>query len=199
MLAHVDRDLRLPDGRLARIRAAVPNDAAAMVTLMRAQAEDGRGMVISADQVGESAKFRARIEEQEERRARGELAISWVAELAGELVAEGHVAELAPALCRHVADLSLGVHPHAQRLGLGRALLTTLVDAARRAGILRLELRVRADNDRARALYSSVGFVDECVRRRFVRLADGTFVDDLVMVRFFEPTFATLPRSGSAP
>lgn len=195
----MDRDLRLPDGRIARIRAAVPNDAAAMVALMRAQAEDGRGMVITADQVGEPAKFRARIEEQEARRTRGELAISWVAELAGELVAEGHVAELPPALCRHVADLSLGVHPSAQRLGLGRALLTTLVDEARRAGIVRVELRVRADNDRARALYASVGFADECVRQRFVRLADGTFVDDLVMVRFLEPIFATLLRSERAP
>jgi len=199
MLARVDRDLRLRDGRLARIRPAVPDDAAALVRLMRAQAEDGRGMVITADQVGEATKFRARIEEQEERRARGELAISWVAELARELVAEGHIAELAPALCRHVADLSLGVHPVAQRLGLGRAVLTTLVDEARRAGILRVELRVRADNDRARALYASVGFVDECERRRFVRLADGTFVDDIVMVRFFEPIFAALTHSERAP
>lgn len=198
MLRRVDRDLRLHDGRLARIRPATPDDAAALVTLMRAQAEDGRGMVITADQVGEATKFRARLEEQEERRARGELAISWVAELAGALVAEGHIAELPPALCRHVADLSIGVHPVAQRLGLGRAVLVTLVDAARRAGILRVELRVRADNDRARSLYRSVGFVDECVRQRFVRLADGTFVDDIVMVRFFEPIFAALPLDGPA-
>jgi ribosomal protein S18 acetylase RimI-like enzyme len=47
------------------------------------------------------------------------------------------------------------------------------------------ELYTRQDNDRARALYESEGFVIESTRARFIRLPDGRYVDDLVYVRFF--------------
>ena len=178
------RELALPDGRVAVLRPASVDDAEGLVTLIRAQADDRRGMVITADQVSDASVFRARLEEQRARRERGELAVTWVAELDGALVAEGHIAALAPARLRHVAGLALGVHPGAQRLGLGRAVLHALLDAAHASGTVRVELRVRADNVRARALYRSAGFSDESVFRQFVRLDDGTFVDDVGMVRF---------------
>ena len=52
--------------------------------------------------------------------------------------------------------------------------------------MLRVELGVRADNLRAVALYRSLGFVEEGVRRDFVRLGDGSFVDDITMGQLFE-------------
>jgi ribosomal protein S18 acetylase RimI-like enzyme len=55
---------------------------------------------------------------------------------------------------------------------------------AKAGGIERLELYVRRDNDRARALYQSEGFTEESTRARFVRLPGGKYVDDLVYVRF---------------
>jgi putative acetyltransferase len=62
-----------------------------------------------------------------------------------------------------------------------------LIDHARAHGLIRIELYTRDDNMRGRALYESLGFVLEGVRRKFVRLEDGTFVDDLTMVRFLTP------------
>lgn len=53
-----------------------------------------------------------------------------------------------------------------------------------RRGLHRLELYVRSDNERALGLYLSLGFETESVRRDFVRLDDGSFLDDLCMVRF---------------
>lgn len=83
----------------------------------------------------------------------------------------------------------MGIHPKAQGLGLGRALVETLLawaDAPPRDGepaIERVELYVRADNPRAIALYRSVGFEEEGRRRGFVRTPDGERVDDLVLTR----------------
>lgn len=51
-------------------------------------------------------------------------------------------------------------------------------------GIERLQLSMRGDNVRAKALYDSLGFEVESVKTRFVKLPDGTYVDDLTMVRF---------------
>lgn len=109
-----------------------------------------------------------------------------VAEEGDALVGSATVRRYEPPLTRHVAVLSLGVHPDAQRRGHGRALLRGVCDLARdELGVTRLELFMRADNARAKALYESEGFEVEGARRRFVRLPDGTLVDDLILVRFF--------------
>jgi ribosomal protein S18 acetylase RimI-like enzyme len=60
----------------------------------------------------------------------------------------------------------------AGRLGLGRALLDALESWARAAGVRRLELTVRVDNDRARRLYERAGYAVEGVRRGSL-LVDG--------------------------
>lgn len=88
--------------------------------------------------------------------------------------------------CAHVGILALGVHPDHQGIGLGRALMEALIAQAATLGMTRLELYVRGDNHRARALYASLGFVEEGVRRRFVRLPDGTHVDDHIMARLLD-------------
>ncbi len=54
--------------------------------------------------------------------------------------------------------LLLGVVPAHQRQGLGRRLLAWLEKCAGTAGILRIQLQVRADNERARAFYRALGY-----------------------------------------
>ena len=45
-------------------------------------------------------------------------------------------------------------------LGIGRALTEACIECAKAAGYAQLELSVVAENDRAVALYESVGFVE---------------------------------------
>ena len=88
---------------------------------------------------------------------------------------------LLPAFLRHVGVAAVGIAPAHQGLGAGRALMEALIAHARATGLERVELYVRTDNPRAIALYRSLGFEHEGTRRRFVRLPDGTYVDDHVM------------------
>ncbi|MCA9567435.1 MAG: GNAT family N-acetyltransferase [Myxococcales bacterium] len=154
------------------VRPAVPADAEAIRALDLALVADGRGEVREAADVAEVPAIRERL-------ARGG---AFVAELDGRVVGNGSLHVFTPARCRHVASLAVGVHPDAQRRGIGRALMRRILEEARAAGVHRLELYVRADNDRALALYRSLGFEVESVRRDFIRLADGTLLDDLCMV-----------------
>jgi putative acetyltransferase len=108
----------------------------------------------------------------------------WIVAADGErVIGQVTLARLRATLVRHVALLGIQVHPEAQGRGLGRALMERAIAWAASTDVLRIELYVRADNERARRLYASLGFVVEGVRRDFVRLPDGTFVDDLVMAR----------------
>ena len=66
---------------------------------------------------------------------------------------------------------------------VGSALMTALMDYADRWGqILRIELNVFADNDRAIGLYERFGFVREGLMRKYA-LRDGQYVDSLMMAR----------------
>lgn len=98
----------------------------------------------------------------------------------------GHLRRFRPTKVRHVAQTSLEVHPNAQRLGVGRAIMLGLFEWARAVGINRVQLNVFADNHRAIALYESLGFERCGVRRRLVREADGSERDDLEMGILFD-------------
>lgn len=63
---------------------------------------------------------------------------------------------------------TIGVDPDWQGHGIGRALLTRLLDAADQLGAT-VFLEVRTDNDAARALYESCGFTVVGLRRRYYR------------------------------
>jgi ribosomal-protein-alanine N-acetyltransferase len=53
---------------------------------------------------------------------------------------------------------SIAIAPEAAGQGLGRRLATHTIDAVEDAGVTRISLEVRADNDRAIALYESLNF-----------------------------------------
>jgi L-phenylalanine/L-methionine N-acetyltransferase len=83
----------------------------------------------------------------------------------------------------HARLLGIGIAPAWQGRGLGAQLIARLLDWADNwAGVLRVELVVHADNERAQALYRRMGFVEEG-RMRAYALKDGRYVDALSMAR----------------
>jgi putative acetyltransferase len=91
--------------------------------------------------------------------------------------------------------LGIAVAGHAQRQGVGRALMQALLDYADRwATVLRVELSVFTDNERAIGLYRRFGFEVEGTYRAYA-LRDGVYVDALAMARLHPNP----PRWASAP
>jgi ribosomal protein S18 acetylase RimI-like enzyme len=81
---------------------------------------------------------------------------------------------------RHVGRLGMGLLPDYRRRGLGRHLAVQTIDAARQAGIERVELDVFASNQPAIALYRGLGFVIEGIKHR-ARKLDGQYDDNVFM------------------
>jgi ribosomal-protein-alanine N-acetyltransferase len=73
--------------------------------------------------------------------------------------------------------LTLGVAPAWRRRGIARILLQELIVRARDGGAQRLLLEVAADNMAALALYTSLGFAQQGIRRNYYRRAPGPSVD----------------------
>ena len=81
---------------------------------------------------------------------------------------------------RHRGALGMGVLAGYRGRGIGKQLMVATLAHARRNGIIRVELEVRADNVRAIKLYERLGFVHEG-RKRNGMCFDGTYFDSLTM------------------
>jgi ribosomal-protein-alanine N-acetyltransferase len=76
--------------------------------------------------------------------------------------------------------LTLGVLPEMRRLGVGRALLDVVVAQAGRRRVASVVLEVAADNEAARRLYFSAGFIRVGTRPRYYR-RDHATIDALIL------------------
>ena len=65
---------------------------------------------------------------------------------------------------------NIGVHPDARRRGIGRKLMTYLIDEARRAKAEMIHMEVRTSNVPAITLYRSLGFDEMGVRKGYYRV-----------------------------
>lgn len=92
---------------------------------------------------------------------------------------------------RHVGTLGMTVRRRYWGLGLGRAICEAALSEAHIRGINRIELRVRADNDRAIQLYETVGFIHEG-RLQHSFYCDGNYHDELAMAALLDD-FPSLP------
>ncbi len=84
---------------------------------------------------------------------------------------------------RHSAWLGIMVHDEFHGRGVGRALMTRLLELADRwLGLVRVDLTVLAYNERAVALSEKLGFVREGVQRKACYF-DGQLHDIVMMAR----------------
>lgn len=110
--------------------------------------------------------------------------IELVWEEGGRILGEIHASNPGIAALAHLlTDLTIAVAPDAQGRGVGRGLFRALLDEviAHMPHIHRVELFARSSNQRARALYHSLGFVDEGLLRARVNNSRGVPEDDTLM------------------
>jgi L-phenylalanine/L-methionine N-acetyltransferase len=160
------------------LRKARPGDAPILCAAERETARQAGRLVSRPHELAEQA-FAARIAALE-----GFGGYS-VAECDGTIVAHGILEPISPlAAHAHVRALTIVVHPGFTRRGIGSALMQALLDHARRNEVEKIELRVRDGNVDALRLYRRFGFVEEGRSRRRVKLAAGSYLDDICMAWF---------------
>lgn len=103
------------------------------------------------------------------------------AELDGQLIALAGAQAPKYKRMAHQAELGITVLKEFWRQGLGRKLTLCIIEWANVEGLRKLTLRVFADNERAHALYRSLGFTQEGILKEDALRTDGSYSDTIVM------------------
>jgi putative acetyltransferase len=170
-------------------RRAGPEDALAFTRMMADEGVFGQLLQLP---IPDPALWRKRLEVTSEPEHAD---ISLVAKLDGEVVGSVWLHSVGRNLRRrHALALGISVAKSVQGRGVGTALMEALVDYADRwAGVLRIELTVWADNERAIRFYRKFGFETEG-RMRAYGLRDGRY-DDVLATARLNPRPPTLLRN----
>ncbi|MBE2898288.1 ribosomal protein S18-alanine N-acetyltransferase [Pasteurellaceae bacterium 20609_3] len=99
---------------------------------------------------------------------------------------QGHIAGFA--ICQVVLDeatlFNLAIAPEYQRQGLGKALLSALMESLRAQGVATLWLEVRQSNQRAQRLYDTLGFNEVSLRKNYYPTPDGGREHAVIMAAY---------------
>ena len=162
------------------LRGARPDDLDAIMALERSTfaADAWPDHAMSSELAGEHTYYLVAVDD-----ARPDEIVAYAGLLAPRGAGQGDIQTIA-------------VAPFARGIGLGRGLMHALITQARRRHVAELFLEVRADNAIARALYTSLGFVEIGVRRGYYQPDDV----DAISMRLTVPAAVTRPaESGAAP
>jgi RimJ/RimL family protein N-acetyltransferase len=165
-----------------RIRTATVEDAP---LLAAAEVETARtpGLLVSKPEELNANAFAMRIAELGAPGLRGRYIVA--CNERGEIVGHALLDPMPLARLAHVFRLTIVVHPAHTAKGIGRAMMNDLLEWAQRdSRVEKIELLVRATNERAIRLYRSCGFVEEGRFTRRIKLGDGSYVDDIAMAWF---------------
>lgn len=170
---------QLKDGSTATLRMVRPADAAQICEMTRLIVEAGEGMVRTVDEIPKTPDDTAVGIRRWMRERRG---LFIVAECDRRLAGQADIR--VPPLRRlaHGGSFTISIHPRWQGKGLGRVMTQAAMDWAKEAGLAQVNLTVFASNGRARKLYESLGFIEQGIRRGYVRYEDGRVDDDVLMV-----------------
>jgi len=83
---------------------------------------------------------------------------------------------------RHIGELGMGVVPDWRGKGVGKELLSRVIEHSWKIGLTRIELEVFASNKAAISLYEHFGFEHEGTKRN-ARYIDGKYEDVFVMAQ----------------
>ena len=160
------------------VRKAEPGDAAELVELALAVGSEPEGWLVT------NGTWRSVSDERRYVRAirRSKAAAVLVAEAPEGIVGRLSLSRDPHPASRHVADLGLMVAADWRRRGVGRALMLGAEEWARGAGVRKLELHVLPYNEAAIALYESLGYEREGVRRNHYRRG-ADLVDAVLMAK----------------
>ena len=175
------RTINLKDGRSCILRPTHPDDSEQMIEYMKHTAGETPYLLRYPDEVSYTL-------EQERELLTTMLnspdQVMMVAIVDGQVAGNCSISRLGTKRkIRHRCSMAIALYQAYWNLGIGYAMIDYLTEMAIQLGYEQMDLEVVADNTRAQALYRKCGFTETGRRARALKFDDGTYHDELLMVK----------------
>ena len=87
----------------------------------------------------------------------------------------------------HIGEIRVFVTPEFRSHGIAQALLKELFTVAAGMRLERVICQIPAEQDRVRVMFEEAGFQPEAIMNEWIKSADGTLHDLIVMSRYLNP------------
>ena len=177
------KEIRLKDGRTAIFRSPLPSDAEAALEYMKITAGETPYLLRTPEEirlsVADEEKFLSRFPDN----PNSTMILCFVE---GKLAGNCQIDRRTKLKNRHRASVAIALRKEFWNLGIGTALFEEMLAIAENWGVLQVELEVIEGNDRAMALYRKMGFETMSFVPNAIRMPDGSFVQEFLMVKPLE-------------
>lgn len=179
-MKYTPENFELKDGRICKIREIQVEDAAEMVEYLKTIMGESDFLNSYPEEITMSA-------EEEAKMIRGfnqsDNTLMLVVEMDGRLIANGTITRFRKMKMRHRGNVAVAVLKEFWNLGIGKKLLQSLEDHAKELGLSQLELDYFSGNERGKALYEKIGFIQVGETPNAYILKDGTQYNNIKMVK----------------
>ena len=176
-----ERTITLKNGRTCILRPTSPEDSEAMIEYMRVTAGETPFLLRYPDEVSYTVESEREI-------------LSRILDDPGHAMIVGIVDGKVAGNCaisgigvkrkiRHRCSLAITLYKEYWGLGIGTAMIGYLTELAKQVGYEQIDLEVVAENEQAQALYRKCGFVETGRRYHALKFDDGTYHDEILMVK----------------
>ena len=180
-MLHKAENITDKTGQTVTLRSADPSDAPALLRFLKTTAAETPFLVREPEEITLTQAQEERFIE-EKRSAERELLLIALAD--GRHIGNCALMQISDCRrCLHRCGIAIALYQEFCDRGIGRAMLETVLAAARDAGYTQAELEVIAENSGAIALYESLGFVKYGRMPGNVRYADGRLADAYWMMK----------------
>ncbi len=176
------KEYELGTGEKLTVRTAVPDDAQVLLEYADIIFTEDLYNITTREEFDKSVEEeREWIQEHYDKLAH----LTLTAEVNGSLVGFLGFENGSRKRLAHQGTLHMGVLPQFRNKGIGTALLKSLLGWAKENPVIeKVALEVFAANQPAIGLYKKLGFLEEGRRIRHVKIADGKYINVILMYRF---------------
>ena len=173
------KTIDLEKGFKMTLRQAVPEDAERLLAFTKIVG--GETDFLLMDENGISMPVEKERELLADYAAREDAAF-FLAEIDGEIVGTASIEAARNRHLSHNARFGIAVRKKFWHIGIGSALLETMLAFARESGKIEyIRIEVRAGNERALKLYEHFGFRQVGLRERAIRVREDEYYDEILM------------------
>lgn len=180
------KTVTLKNGKKACIRTGIKDDSQTLLDCMGAIFQDDRFFGTTQAESKERLTLK-KMQERTLKSLQNENQLLLITETDGQALSMAEISCSENKRLEHVGQIGISIMPQYRRLGLGTAIMETMIEwAAAHPVIEKLALGVWAANEPAIALYEKMGFIEEGRKVREVKYANGSYDDCVCMYRFIK-------------